>query len=98
MLYVLYRCRVKPGSETAFRALWARITEAIRARRGGLGSRLHRGDDGLFYAYARWPSREAWVAAFALPPIDPQASAEMKEHVEEWLPAVPLEPVEDLLP
>jgi heme-degrading monooxygenase HmoA len=46
MFYVLYRCRLKPGSEEAFRAVWSDITVAIRDGRGGLGSRLHRGDDG----------------------------------------------------
>jgi heme-degrading monooxygenase HmoA len=97
MFYVLYRCRVKPGSEPAFRALWSAITVAIRDGRGGLGSRLHRGDDGLLYAYARWPSREAWTAAFAMPPVDADLSARMKAHVEEWLPAMPLEPIEDLI-
>lgn len=98
MFYVLYRCRVKPGSEEAFRALWSAITVAIRDGRGGLGSRLHRGDDGLHYAYARWPSREAWAAASAMPPVVPSASAAMKEHVGEWLAPIPLEPIEDLLP
>jgi quinol monooxygenase YgiN len=97
MFYVLYRCRLKPGSEEAFRAVWSDITVAIRDGRGGLGSRLHRGDDGLYYAYARWPSREAWGAASAMPPVLPASSAEMKEHVEEWLPPIPLDPVEDLL-
>jgi hypothetical protein len=32
-----------------------------------------------------------------MPPVLPASSAEMKEHVEEWLPPIPLDPVEDLL-
>ena len=30
---------------------------------GGWGSRLHRGEDGCFYAYAQWPDRATWERA-----------------------------------
>ena len=30
---------------------------------GGLGSRLHRSEDGSWIAYAQWPHKDAWEAA-----------------------------------
>jgi hypothetical protein len=37
---VIYRFRVGPGSERSFKQGWSRMTEAIRERGGGLGSRM----------------------------------------------------------
>ena len=37
---VIYRSRLRPGSERSFKQSWSRMTEAIREHRGGLGSRL----------------------------------------------------------
>jgi len=34
------------------------VTEFFRDDCGALGSRLHHGEDGAFYAYAQWPSQE----------------------------------------
>ena len=34
------------------------MTEALRVTGGSLGSRLHRGSDGIWYGYAQWPSEE----------------------------------------
>jgi hypothetical protein len=39
----------------------------IRDHRGGRGSRLHRGDDGIIYAYAQWPDRATFEADTELP-------------------------------
>jgi heme-degrading monooxygenase HmoA len=55
---VLYRWRIDPGHEEAFVEAWSAITRRLRERvgSGGLGgsrgSRLHRGDDGLWCVYA----------------------------------------------
>lgn len=93
----LYRWRVDPAAEQDFVVAWTRLTELIREHRGGRGSRLHRGADGLFYGYAQWPDRATWEA-----PWDPPAAA--REHlaviaaavVERFEPTL-LEPVGDLL-
>lgn len=47
------------NSETRrqFIEVWAGLTAFFRDSCGALGSRLHYGDDGFFYAYAQWPSR-----------------------------------------
>lgn len=93
---VLYRWRLKPGSEDEFVAAWTRVSELLRAR-GSLGSRLHRGSDGLWYSYAQWPSQEARAAAFAGGPVDATALAQMRAAVEESFEEVVLEAVSDLL-
>jgi quinol monooxygenase YgiN len=95
-LAVLYRWRIDPAREERFVAAWSRITELLRAERGSYGSRLHRGADGLWYAYAQWPSEEARRRAFA-DPVDPAAGAEMRAAIVESLPEVLLEPVADYL-
>ena len=62
---VLYRFRVRQGSEADFAVDWAVVTRWLRDHRGGLGSRLHRAEDGTLVAYAQWPSSAARDAAFA---------------------------------
>jgi quinol monooxygenase YgiN len=94
---VLYRWRLKAGSEETFRQAWARATTAIRARYGTSGSRLHRADDGSFVAYAVWPDRAAWELAQSQPSAAPEEGAIMKACAEEFLGATPLAIVEDML-
>lgn len=94
---VIYRARVHPDKEAQYVAAWSALTALIRAERGGLGSRLHRGHDGLWYAYAQWASAQARDAAFKLPSVDPAASAAMRDAVIEFYPDILLEPVEDQL-
>lgn len=45
---VLYRGRLRPGSEEIFIAAWRRVSAVLRTR-GSLGARLHKGSDGLRY-------------------------------------------------
>ena len=63
MFAVVYRWRLIPGREAEFEAGWRAGTEAIANEFGGWGSRLHRGEDGCFYAYAQWPDRATWEKA-----------------------------------
>ena len=95
-LVVLYRWRLHPGSEAAFTEAWSRVTESLRSRAGSLGSRLHRGSDGLWYGYAQWPNDEVRHRAFAQS-LDPESSAQMRAAVAESFPEVLLEPVSDFL-
>lgn len=94
---VIYRFRVEPEDEQAFLDAWTRLTELIRDHRGGRGSRLHRADDGLLYAYAQWPSREAWEADGRLPPEANALLATMRATTAERLDPIPLHVVHDLL-
>ena len=94
---VIYRFRLHEDMEQAYVSAWSRITEILQSERGGLGSRLHRGPEGIWYAYAQWPSAEARRAAFALGPLDAEAERQMASAVAERLPEIVLEPVADFL-
>ena len=94
---VIYRARVHPDKEAKYIAAWSKLTRLIRSERGGLGSRLHRGEDGLWYAYAQWTSAEARAAAFKLPSVDPAAQADVVDSIIEYFPEILLDPVEDQL-
>jgi Antibiotic biosynthesis monooxygenase len=62
VLVVVYRWIVDAGHENAFEQAWSSMTDIIRDRYGGLGSRLHRTTDGRFVAYAQWPDKETLAA------------------------------------
>jgi heme-degrading monooxygenase HmoA len=97
MFIVLYRWRLHPGMEESFVAAWSRVTEILRTERGSLGSRLHQGNDGLWYSYAQWPSAKARDEAFALGSVDSSLSAAMEAAIAERFPEVVLEAVADFL-
>ena len=94
---VLYRWRLKEGMQAQFQQSWEQVTELLRDQRGGLGSRLHRCDDGIWYAYAQWSDEEAWALSGALGPVDPVLWEQLQAAVAETLPAILLEPVADRL-
>jgi len=94
---VLYRWRIHPEKEEQFVEGWSRISAGLLRDRGSLGSRLHRGADGIWYSYAQWPSAQARDAAFALPAVDPDASTLMRDAIAERLPEVVLESVSDFM-
>ena len=95
-LVVMYRWRLHPGMEASFVESWSRVTELLRGRAGSLGSRLHRGNDGIWYGYAQWPSAEARQRAFSQA-LEPAASAQMRAAIAESFPEILLEPVADYL-
>lgn len=92
---VLYRWTVAPGTEEDFIRAWSEATAAYRSI-GALGSRLHRADDGALYAYAEWPSREAWQAAGKESPVPAAVGAVMKASTVTF-EMIPLPIVTDLL-
>ena len=92
---VLYRWKVRPEAAAEFVAAWREATVAFRTI-GALGSRLHRGDDGDFYAYAEWPSRETWESAKTRSPVGSETAAVMRDATLEF-EARPLEIEADLL-
>jgi quinol monooxygenase YgiN len=94
---VVYRFKVRRGSEDAFRQGWIRMTEAIRANRAGLGSRLHLAEDGWWVAYAQWPDREAWERSQTMEVADADAAQMMTDSLEERMPPILMEPKIDLL-
>ena len=97
MFVVLYRWKIRPGREDAFTEAWSRISDLLLKERGSLGSRLHRGSDGLWYSYAQWPSAQARKDAFAQGPVDAAASERMNAAILERFPEVVLDPCADFL-
>ena len=97
MFTVLYCWRIKPGLEKQFVENWSAITKNFRENfEGARGSRLHRGSDGLWYAYAQWQSDEHRQNAFNNRPDLPER-AKLIEAIEESFPEIRLEIVSDLL-
>ena len=97
MFIALYRWTVRGGREEHFREGWRRLTEEIYERRGSLGSRLHRAEDGSWVAYAQWPDRRAWEASQGSAAVDAEASRMMRESIEVSHPPVLMEVIDDLL-
>jgi hypothetical protein len=95
-LIVMYRWRLKPGCEQGFVDAWSEVTQELLSH-GSRGSRLHRGSDGIWYAYAQWPSAKARRRAFDAPPANADARVRMQEAVAEHLPEVTLEVKADFL-
>ena len=57
MFAVIYRFHLKPHQETVYKEYWETITDYFIKQRGALGSCLHKGEDGLWVAYSRWPDK-----------------------------------------
>ena len=76
MYAVAYRFTLLPdalklGARKAqyeFIDVWFGVTEFFKSECGALGSRLHIGEDGAFYAYAQWPDKATYDAASDVPP------------------------------
>lgn len=69
--FVLLPGAVKFGARRAqydFMDVWSGFTEFFKSHCGALGSRLHIGEDGAFYAYAQWPDKATYEAASDVPP------------------------------
>ncbi len=96
MFIILYRWRVKPQKEAQFIAGWSQVTDYWRENWDSLGSRLHRGDDGLFYAYAQWKSAADREKAFSKG-LSLEGNAQMSDAIEERLEPIILEKLSDFL-
>ena len=97
MIVYMYRWRLKPESEEQFTKAWSYVTEQLLEKCGSLGSRLHKGSDGLWYGYAQWPSAEQRENAHLNHAEIAEARQIMKEATLERLPDIILEPVGDFL-
>jgi hypothetical protein len=92
---ILYRWKLKPGLEQQFIECWSKATANL-LRLGSLGSRLHKGDDDIWYGYAQWPSAQARNTAFANSPDTPVQEG-MRAAIAETFPPTFLAPVADYL-
>lgn len=89
MYIVLYRWRIKPECEDQFIEGWSDVTRFYAEKFDSLGSRLHRGDDGVWYAYAQWESAAHRENAFENIP-DLPARDKMRESIAASFPPVEL--------
>lgn len=96
MFIALYKWKIRDGLEHQFIDAWSEVTLYYLENHGSLGSRLHRGSDGLFYGYAQWPSAEVRARAFSNAE-ELAARPLMLEAIEESFPEVLLEVAADLL-
>ncbi|HEY8562659.1 MAG TPA: antibiotic biosynthesis monooxygenase [Pyrinomonadaceae bacterium] len=96
MFVILYRWRVKSEKEAEFVEAWSEITAYYRENFDSLGSRLHRGEDGVFYAYAQWKTAAQRENAF-LNSSKIEAAKKMREAVAESFDEVRLEILADYL-
>ena len=96
MFVVLYKWKVRPESEDDFVRAWTEITDYYLENADSRGSRLHKGQDGFWYAYAQWPTARHRDEAFSGDDLK-DASETMRMAVLERLPEVVLEVVTDRL-
>ncbi len=96
---ILYHWRLHPGREDEFTEAWRQVTLAIYKYCGSQGSRLHRAEDGSYWAYACWPSEEKRQACFSgESKLDVDlAMTTMKECIAEGFDETQLRIVSDLL-
>jgi hypothetical protein len=64
MFAVIYRFKLKPGQETKYIECWNKIASYFIEKMEAIGSCLHKGDDNLWVAYSRWPSKAARDASW----------------------------------
>lgn len=84
--------------ESEFTEAWSQVTRFMVENCGSLGSRLHRANDGTFYAYAQWNSAEHRDAAFSGHPDEiEEAAAIMRAATIKRFPEVILEEIADFL-
>jgi hypothetical protein len=97
MFIAIYRWKVEEGQEELFQAAWLNLTKAIYKKRGSLGSRLHKTEDGAWLAYAQWPDKETYEKASTLGSADLESGALLKESIVESQPTISLQAVADFL-
>lgn len=64
MFVVIYRGFLKPGTETEYQIAWKTVANYFISHRGGLGSTLHKSDDGMYLAYSKWPDKKTRDASW----------------------------------
>jgi heme-degrading monooxygenase HmoA len=97
MFVVLYRWRIHDGHEAEFVEAWSRNSDLYLNEFGSLGSRLHKGSDGLWYSCAQWPSAQTREEAFSKSVADAGASARMERAIAERFAPIILDVRADFL-
>lgn len=80
MFAVIYRFKLKPHQEAVYKSCWNTLAKYFIEKRGAIGSCLHKGDDGLWVAYSRWPTRAIRDASW---PGEDSPSEELPQFIQE---------------
>lgn len=64
MFAVIYKFKLKSSQEELYQLHWQKIANFFIKSRGAMGSCLHKGDNGLWVAYSRWPDKETRDASW----------------------------------
>jgi quinol monooxygenase YgiN len=98
MFIVIYKFEVEKGLEKDFEEEWAELTHAFINYANGLGSRLHKDEQGNYVAYAQWPDQETWKEArIKLPEKAKKISKQMRARCSNVEILHTLNEVKDLL-
>ncbi len=80
MFATIQQNKVKPECESEFKKLWLAISHYLKKECGALGSALHKGSDGSWITYRRWPDKQTHDAAMqAVNEKNPNLSSEIKK-------------------
>lgn len=80
MFAVIYRFKLKPEQEKDYQRWWRTVADYFIAQCGAIGSRLHKGEDGLWLAYSCWPDKKSRDAAW---PGDKAPNNELPADVQD---------------
>ncbi len=80
MFAVIYRFKLKPDQEAHYKENWRKVVDYFTQKCGAIGSCLHRGEDGLWVAYSRWPDRATRDAAW---PGDDDPNSNLPPNIQE---------------
>ena len=97
MFIAVYKWKIIPGKESEFQNRWEMGTKIFRDDHEALGSRLHRGDDGTYMAYAQWPSREIYFRKSELSFEHTEHLSKMRDCIEKSEPVTFFEVMSDYL-
>ena len=94
----MYDFNVKPGKVEAFTEAWRTLTQLIYTYEGSLGSRLHRGSEYHYIAYALWPDRDTWANSGSnLPESAEEVRKQLREACKEIKTLHEITVVDDLI-
>lgn len=79
--YVIYRMITNEGVSHEFITAWENLTIHIQNYCGGLGSKIHKEEEGVFIAYAKWPNKAAWEnSTSSSPKEEEKLKLEMRKY------------------
>lgn len=81
MIAIIYRFHLRPEQEATYKDCWQTVANHFTKERGAIGSCLHKGDDGLWVVYSRWPSEAVRRASW--PKENQQTDERLPETVKQ---------------